>query len=137
MGWETRKGRRYYYRKKRVGGRVRSIYCGARPGPEMCSTTEDMPGLRHHKKEPVEPEMTVQSCSTTGDMADMRHFKKESVEPGHTAPADCADIRTVKKEPAPAEPDTVEARVERLARYLEEMKRRLGKEEMERRFGKV
>lgn len=28
MGWETRRGNLYYYRKKRVNGRVRSIYCG-------------------------------------------------------------------------------------------------------------
>ena len=31
MGWETRRGRRYYYRKRRVAGRVTSEYvgCGA------------------------------------------------------------------------------------------------------------
>jgi hypothetical protein len=29
MGWEQRNGRRCYYRKRRVGGRVRSIYCGS------------------------------------------------------------------------------------------------------------
>lgn len=29
MGWETRRGKRYYYRKERVDGRVRSIYCGS------------------------------------------------------------------------------------------------------------
>lgn len=29
MGWEVRRGKRYYYRKKRVNGRVRSIYCGS------------------------------------------------------------------------------------------------------------
>lgn len=29
MGWETRKGKSYYYRKQRTPeGRVRSIYCG-------------------------------------------------------------------------------------------------------------
>lgn len=29
MGWETRRGQRYYYRKEKLaGGRVRSIYCG-------------------------------------------------------------------------------------------------------------
>ena len=26
MGWETRGGRRYYYRKRRIGGAVRSVY---------------------------------------------------------------------------------------------------------------
>jgi hypothetical protein len=29
MGWETRKGKRVYYRKVREGGRVRSVYCGS------------------------------------------------------------------------------------------------------------
>jgi len=28
MGWETRGGRSYYYRKERSGGRVRSVYVG-------------------------------------------------------------------------------------------------------------
>lgn len=28
MAWETRNGRRYYYRKERIAGRVISIYCG-------------------------------------------------------------------------------------------------------------
>ncbi len=29
MAWEKRKGRRYYYKGERVGGRVRKIYLGA------------------------------------------------------------------------------------------------------------
>lgn len=28
MGWEKRKGGLYYYRSRRVGGRVRKEYCG-------------------------------------------------------------------------------------------------------------
>ena len=28
MGWETRKGRRYYYQKVRIGGKVSSRYIG-------------------------------------------------------------------------------------------------------------
>lgn len=28
MGWETRRGRLYYYRKERSGSRVRSVYVG-------------------------------------------------------------------------------------------------------------
>ena len=28
MGWETRRGKTYYYRKERVGKRVRSVYVG-------------------------------------------------------------------------------------------------------------
>ncbi len=29
MGWETRGGNRYYYRKERDGSRVRSVYVGS------------------------------------------------------------------------------------------------------------
>ena len=29
MGWETRRGKRVYYRKVREGRRVRSFYCGS------------------------------------------------------------------------------------------------------------
>src|SRR5438270_367363 len=29
MGYETRKGRTYYYHKRRTGGRVVSVYCGS------------------------------------------------------------------------------------------------------------
>ena len=29
MGWEKRRGRSYYYRKRRDGDRVRSVYLGA------------------------------------------------------------------------------------------------------------
>ena len=29
MGWEVRRGKRYYYRKVRINGRVRSVYCGS------------------------------------------------------------------------------------------------------------
>lgn len=29
MGWEVRRRKRYYYRKVRINGRVRSIYCGS------------------------------------------------------------------------------------------------------------
>jgi len=31
MGWETRNGRKYYYRKVREGGKVRSVYVGSDP----------------------------------------------------------------------------------------------------------
>lgn len=34
MGWETRKGKRYYYRSKRVNGRVVKEYCGTGPAAE-------------------------------------------------------------------------------------------------------
>jgi hypothetical protein len=29
MAWETRRGRQYYYRKKRIGTKVVSVYVGS------------------------------------------------------------------------------------------------------------
>ena len=66
MGWETRRGKRVYYRKVREGGRVRSIYCGsgargeqaARADAERraCATSAPVappPKLQQLKKEPA------------------------------------------------------------------------------------
>ena len=41
MAWETRAGRRYYYRKRRDGGRVVSEYIGSGPGAEAMATLDD------------------------------------------------------------------------------------------------
>lgn len=37
MGWETRGGREYYYRKERDGARVRSVYVGTGEVAELIS----------------------------------------------------------------------------------------------------
>ena len=37
MGWETRRGHRYYYLKQRLGNRVRSIYVGSCPHAERAA----------------------------------------------------------------------------------------------------
>ena len=37
MGWEERKGRRYYYEKERVGGRVVSRYIGTGSFAQACA----------------------------------------------------------------------------------------------------
>ena len=46
MSWETRNGRRYYYRKKRINGRIYSEYWGRGPEAEFI---EDM-----HTRDPIE-----------------------------------------------------------------------------------
>ena len=48
MGWETRGNGRYYYRKVRDGGRVRSEYLGAGVVAEMLADIDD--DARHDAK---------------------------------------------------------------------------------------
>jgi hypothetical protein len=62
MGWETRRGERYYYRKERdpQTGRVRSIYCGGGERGEQAAREDE-----------------TRRCSTTVDVANIRHVKKE------------------------------------------------------------
>lgn len=40
MGWEVRRGRRYYYHKARVGERVLSIYCGTGPAGQAAANAD-------------------------------------------------------------------------------------------------
>lgn len=42
MGWETRGGREYYYRKEREDGRVRSVYVGGGETARMIAQLEAM-----------------------------------------------------------------------------------------------
>jgi hypothetical protein len=41
MAWESRSGRRYYYRKQRVGQRVVSHYVGTGPLVDLLAADED------------------------------------------------------------------------------------------------
>ena len=41
MGWEERKGKFYYYEKRREGGRVMSRYVGAGSFAEMCAVLNE------------------------------------------------------------------------------------------------
>jgi hypothetical protein len=96
MGWETRRGVKYYYRKERdpQTGRVRSLYCGGGERGEQAaredearrrSTTVDVLNIQHVKKEP--DVLNIQDVKKA--VATSREDKKE---------ADVADIRTHKKE---------------------------------------
>ena len=44
MGWETRRGKSYYYRKERVGNRVRSVYVGSGETAVVIAQFEAMQG---------------------------------------------------------------------------------------------
>lgn len=42
MGWENRRGKRYYYRKRRIGDRVVSEYVGTGPEPEAAAALDEL-----------------------------------------------------------------------------------------------
>jgi hypothetical protein len=48
MGWETRGGREYYYRKEREGSRVRSVYVG---GGETARLIAQLEAMRADERE--------------------------------------------------------------------------------------
>ena len=41
MGWEQKRGRWYYYRKRRVGGKVRSEYVGSGAVAQLCAELDE------------------------------------------------------------------------------------------------
>jgi len=50
MGWEQRGSRRYYYRKKRRAGKVRSEYIGAGPVAELWASIDESEHQEHAVK---------------------------------------------------------------------------------------
>jgi len=42
MAWEKRRGKEYYYRKRRIGGRVMSKYVGTGPDAEAASALDEL-----------------------------------------------------------------------------------------------
>ena len=50
MGWETRGGSRYYYRKERNGARVRSVYVGRGDIAELSSTLDELEQVQRETK---------------------------------------------------------------------------------------
>ena len=63
MGWENRKGRRVYVRKKRIGGRVVSEYVGAGEAAHMLAM------LDTHERAKVERERRIWRKTVEGEAA--------------------------------------------------------------------
>jgi hypothetical protein len=60
MAWETRGGSRYYYRKRKVNGRVRSEYVGAGLGAELAA---DLDQERHDQAERDRAQLQLQRAA--------------------------------------------------------------------------
>ncbi len=73
MGWEVRRGKRYYYRKKRVNGRVRSIYCGS--GIRAVIAAHEDAEKRRCATEAAEKEKAARSCATANKGASFDLFR--------------------------------------------------------------
>jgi hypothetical protein len=79
-----RNGKSYYYRKERVGGRIRSIYCEAgekgrlaEAEDNLSRSTSDVPELRHVKKEVLDSPVGTPKKETSPEI---RIDKKERAQ---------------------------------------------------------
>lgn len=50
MGWEERQGRKYYYRKRRIGDRVASEYVGTGPDAEAAAAIDELERLAREEE---------------------------------------------------------------------------------------
>ena len=67
MGWETRRGKQYYYRKERHAGRVRSICVGSGPLAEWVADVEEEERLHLLAlDEELRHRMTLQTTPASG-----------------------------------------------------------------------
>lgn len=65
MGWETRRGRRYYYRKIWDDGKVKSVYCGSGERGELAAREDE----------------ERRAARATPPLADVGDLKKEPAAP--------------------------------------------------------
>jgi hypothetical protein len=80
MGWEQRRGRSYYYRKVREGGRVRSEYVGSGIVAQICAGDDDdrrrdrqAKGAADHATRQAEAEIDRQLADVESALALMTH----------------------------------------------------------------
>jgi len=50
MGWEKRRGKEYYYRKRRIGDRVLSEYVGTGPAAEAAAAIDELERLAQEEE---------------------------------------------------------------------------------------
>ena len=70
MAWESRNGRQYYYIKRRINGRVQSIYLGAGPMAELAAiqqeeTTQALKERRQTEQAAQDAELRIDSLLDT------------------------------------------------------------------------
>jgi hypothetical protein len=69
MGWEVYDGRRYYYRKRRVNGRVLSIYCGSGARGEAAAREDAERRQRKLVLPDAQPDARLTTSASTTDSA--------------------------------------------------------------------
>jgi hypothetical protein len=81
MGWETRRGRRYYYRKERINRRVRSVYLGA-GGRAFLAAQEDAE-KRRRATQAAQEKKVARGCATAdkGAAFDLFHTPVNEIPP--------------------------------------------------------
>lgn len=68
MGFETRGGRTYYYRKERSGGRVRSVYHGGGAVAEMSALMAEMDAEERAQKRRQERERRAELLAEDAEL---------------------------------------------------------------------
>lgn len=70
MGWEQRRGRSYYYRKVREGGRVRSEYMGGGTYAQRCAEIDGSDRQERAAKRAVERATRQAEATVDRQLAD-------------------------------------------------------------------
>jgi hypothetical protein len=66
MGWETRRGKSYYYQKRRVGSKVVSVYIGSGPEASMLAAEAEKRASERDERRLIEMQSHHQDVSSDG-----------------------------------------------------------------------